>query len=201
MEIILAKNSGFCMGVKRAVDTVLSLPNKPVYVYGEIIHNEGVLKTLSENGVITIDDLSMVKEGDTLVIRSHGVGKSVLSYLENKKVNVINLTCPFVMKTQKIVEDYFNKGYQIIIFGKKDHPEVIGLNGWCEDTAIVCESENSVLDDFSSEKICVVAQTTASTKKFDEFLKNFDNSYAKTVEIFCNLLCIFLHENGILFVF
>ena len=68
--------------------------------------------------------------------------------------------------------------------GKKDHPEVIGLNGWCEDTAIVCESENSVLDDFSSEKICVVAQTTASTKKFDEFLKNFDNSYAKTVEIF-----------------
>ena len=184
MEIILAKNSGFCMGVKRAVDTVLALPNKPVYVYGEIIHNEGVLKMLECNGIITVNDLDFLKEGDTLVVRSHGVGKGILSSLQQRNINVVNLTCPFVMKTQKIVEDYYDKGYQIIIFGKKDHPEVIGLNGWCENTAIVCEDENCVIPLLKAEKICVVAQTTASTKKFDEFLKNFDNSYSKTVEIF-----------------
>lgn len=184
MDIILAKNSGFCMGVKRAVDTVLALPNKPVYVHGEIIHNEGVLEMLKNNGVITVSDLDFLKKGDTLVIRSHGVGKNVISNLQQRNVNVVNLTCPFVMKTQKIVEDYYGKGYQIIIFGKKDHPEVIGLNGWCDNTALIFEDENCVIPELNAEKICIVAQTTASTKKFDEFLKNFDNSYSKTVEIF-----------------
>ena len=184
MKVILAKHSGFCMGVKRAVDTALSIKEKPVYVLGEIIHNEGVLKKLSESDVITVDSYENLKEGDTLIIRSHGVGKETLSDLNSRKINVLNLTCPFVMKTQKIVEDYFNKGYKIVIFGKKDHPEVIGINGWCNDSAIICESENCELGALKDEKICVVAQTTASKEKFDEFLKNFDNSYAKTVEIF-----------------
>lgn len=184
MKVILAKNSGFCMGVKRAVDTALSIKDKPVYVLGEIIHNEGVLKKLSENNVITVDSYENLNEGDTLIIRSHGVGKSTLEDLASKKINVVNLTCPFVMKTQKIVEDYYNKGYKIIIFGKKDHPEVIGINGWCNDTAVIYENENCEISLLKDEKICVVAQTTASKEKFDEFLKNFDNSYSKTVEIF-----------------
>ncbi len=184
MEVILAKNSGFCMGVKRAVDTALSIKEKPVYVLGEIIHNEGVLKKLSENGVITVDSPDDLKKGDTLIIRSHGVGKKILDDLSKRNISVVNLTCPFVMKTQKIVEDYYNKGYKIVIFGKKDHPEVIGLNGWCNDTALVFECENCEMLSLKDEKICVVAQTTASKEKFDEFLKNFDNSYAKTVEIF-----------------
>lgn len=184
MKVILAKNSGFCMGVKRAVDTALSIKDKPVYVLGEIIHNEGVLKKLSENNVITVDSYENLNEGDTLIIRSHGVGKSTLEDLASKKINVVNLTCPFVMKTQKIVEDYYKKGYKIIIFGKKDHPEVIGINGWCNDTAVIYENENCEISLLKDEKICVVAQTTASKEKFDEFLKNFDNSYAKTVEIF-----------------
>ena len=184
MKVILAKNSGFCMGVKRAVDTALSMKDKPVYVLGEIIHNEGVLKKLSENDVITVDSYENLSEGDTLIIRSHGVGKSTLEDLASRKINVVNLTCPFVMKTQKIVEDYYKKGYKIVIFGKKDHPEVIGINGWCNNTAIICESENCEISALKDEKICVVAQTTASKEKFDEFLKNFDNSYAKTVEIF-----------------
>ena len=184
MEIIVAKNSGFCMGVKRAIDTVLSLKQKPVYVYGEIIHNEGVLKQLEESGVVTIDDYCSLTSNDTLVIRSHGVGKKVLQDLAERNINVVNLTCPFVMKTQKIVEDYYGKGYQIIIFGKKDHPEVVGLNGWCEDSAIIFDNESCDIMAIDAEKICIVAQTTASREKFDEFLKNFDNSYSKTVEIF-----------------
>lgn len=184
MKITLAKNIGFCMGVKRAVDTSLALPNKPVYVLGEIIHNEGVLENLSKNGVITIESLQDVKSGDTIIIRSHGVGKKVFVELAEKGANVVNLTCPFVMKTQKIVENYNNKGYQIIIFGKPDHPEVIGLNGWCDNSAIICNDVSALKTDNLPEKICVVAQTTVSSKKFDEFLKIFDNSCLKTVEIF-----------------
>ena len=184
MKIILAKNNGFCMGVKRAIDTVLSIEARPVYVLGEIIHNEGVLKDLEDKGITTIDDISTLNIGDTLVIRSHGVGKKVLNTLSEKGVNVLNLTCPFVMKTQKIVEEYYLKGYQIVIFGKPDHPEVIGLNGWCDNTALIFADPNVRVDDVKAEKICIVAQTTASSTKFDEFLKNFDNSYSKTVEIF-----------------
>ena len=184
MKITLAKNIGFCMGVKRAVDTALSMPNKPVYVLGEIIHNEGVLEELSSKGVVTIDDIDSVSSGDTVIIRSHGVGKSVLDKLSSKGINVVNLTCPFVMKTQKIVEDYYNQGYQIVIFGKPDHPEVVGLNGWCDNTAVIYNDISAVNLLNLPEKICIVAQTTASQEKFDEFLKNFGNSCLKTVVIF-----------------
>ena len=184
MKITLAKNVGFCKGVQRAIDTVLSLDLSPVYVYGEIIHNENVLKILSEKGIVTLNDYSGLKEGDTLVIRSHGVGKPVISELKEKGVNVINLTCPFVMKTQKIVEEYYEKGYQIVIFGKREHPEVIGINGWCNETALVYESASEYNGDIRAEKICIVAQTTVSSEKFAEFLKKFANYHSKTVEIF-----------------
>ena len=185
MKVVLAKNVGFCKGVQRAIDAVLGVKDKPVYVLGEIIHNEKVLADLQEKGVVTLDSFENLKSGDTLVIRSHGVGEEVLNTLDKMGVNVLNLTCPFVMKTQKIVNEYYKKGYQIVICGKRDHPEVIGLNGWCGETAIIVDDKNSV--DFSSisaEKICVVAQTTTSHEKFAEFLKNFDNIHSKTVEIF-----------------
>ncbi|MBO7214119.1 MAG: bifunctional 4-hydroxy-3-methylbut-2-enyl diphosphate reductase/30S ribosomal protein S1 [Clostridia bacterium] len=184
MKITLAKNVGFCKGVQRAVDTVLSLNVSPVYVYGEIIHNENVLRDLEEKGVVTLEDYTCLKQGDTLVIRSHGVGKGVLTDLEDRGINVINLTCPFVIKTQKIVEEYYLKGYQIIIFGKREHPEVIGINGWCENTALIFESASELENGISADKVCVVAQTTVSSEKFAEFLKKFANLYPKTVEIF-----------------
>ena len=184
MKIVLAKNNGFCKGVKRAVDTVLSLNTPNTYVLGELIHNEGVLKLLEEKGVETINDTSILQKGDTLVIRSHGVGKAILEDLQRRDIKVINLTCPFVIKTQKIVEDYYNKGYKIVIFGKSNHPEVIGINGWCDNTAIIYDASCDENPLIQGEKICVVAQTTASTEKFDDFLKNLDNSLFKTVEIF-----------------
>lgn len=184
MKIVLAKNSGFCMGVNRAIDTVLKIENKPVYVLGEIIHNEGVLKKLEENNVITLDDTTNLKSGDTIVIRSHGVGKDIILELESRGIKVINLTCPFVVKTQKIVEQKYNEGYQIVIFGKVDHPEVIGINGWCNNSAIIIEDENLQNIELNAEKICIVAQTTVSEQKFNKFLKNFEKFSVKTVEIF-----------------
>ncbi|MBQ3235573.1 MAG: S1 RNA-binding domain-containing protein, partial [Clostridia bacterium] len=84
----------------------------------------------------------------------------------------------------KIVEEYYQKGYQIIIFGKREHPEVIGINGWCNNTALVYENASELSSEINAEKVCVVAQTTVSSEKFAEFLKKFANSYSKTVEIF-----------------
>ena len=107
MKLVLANHSGFCMGVKRAVDTATKLANTGVYVLGEIIHNENVVKDLEKKGLKTVNDISELSSGDTVIIRSHGVPKRVLTALNEKGVIVKNLTCPFVIKTQKIVEDYF----------------------------------------------------------------------------------------------
>ncbi len=186
MATILAKKVGFCVGVKRAVDTALSIGNESVCVLGEIIHNETVLDNLKKKGVVTVNSIDEIDTDKfkTVIIRSHGVGKEVLTALESKKVNVVNLTCPFVIKTQKIVEDYYNKGYQIVIVGKKEHPEVIGINGWCDNSAIIIDDENIPLNEFSAEKFCVVAQTTYSEEKFDKILKKITIIPLKTVEVF-----------------
>ena len=184
MKVYLAKNAGFCMGVKRAVDTALLEENKGAYILGNIIHNEAVLNELKEKGLITVESEQDVESGKTVIIRSHGVGKSVIDYFNKNNITVIDCTCPFVKKTQNIVKEYYEKGYQIVIIGKKSHPEVIGINGWCNNTAIIIDDENfgNVLD--GKEKVCVVCQTTYSLKKFEEILKKINNLSLKTVEIF-----------------
>ena len=183
MKAILAKNSGFCMGVKRAVDTAKKVYGKGVYVLGEIIHNETVIKQIESLGTTFIDDISEIEEG-TLIIRSHGVGKKVLEDLENKNINVINCTCPFVIKTQKIIEEYYNKGYCIVITGEKNHPEVVGLNGWCENTALVIDENYHDIDLNLGDKVCLVSQTTYSVEKFSKILDFFNKKEFKTLEIF-----------------
>ena len=183
MEVILAKNSGFCHGVKNAVDTVMKIGNKNVCVLGEIIHNESVLEKISSLGVKTIDNIDDFS-GDTIVIRSHGVGEDVLESLNKKGVNVINCTCPFVMKTQKIVNEYHKKGYQIVIIGKKDHPEVVGLNGWCDNKAVILDDEDFDENLLVGDKLCVVSQTTYSTTKFEKILKKIQQNTVKTVAVF-----------------
>ena len=183
MRAILAKSSGFCMGVKRAVDTAKSVYGKGVYVLGEIIHNESVIKEIEKLGTTFIESIDEISEG-TLIIRSHGVGKAVLEELENKNVKVINCTCPFVIKTQKIIEEHYKNGFKIIIAGEKNHPEVIGLNGWCENTAVIIDENYAEIELDEDEKVCLVSQTTYSASKFEKILDFFNKKTLKTLEIF-----------------
>ncbi len=185
MNITIAKNSGFCVGVKNAVDTVTSIGKKGVYVLGELIHNEGVLDKISKLGVVTVNDVSSIDEG-TLVIRSHGVAKSVLDELDKKpNVKVVDCTCPFVKKIHNIVREHYSKGYLIVIVGKAEHPEVVGINGWCSDSAVILDGDENIPDVvFSADKVCVVAQTTYSQEKFDKILKKIKISCVKTVDVF-----------------
>ncbi len=184
MEIIVAKSGGFCRGVKKAVDTALSIPPENTYIYGEIIHNPDVVKQITERGIITVNNLSDVPKGATLIIRSHGVGESVYAECKNRQIRIVDCTCEFVRRTQKIIREQYLLGKTIIIVGERSHPEVIGLNGWCDDSAYIFSSEN---DDFSilPEKECViVAQTTYSKEKFEKIIKNITNKRGKTVEVF-----------------
>jgi len=185
MQVIIGKHGGFCFGVKRAIDKALSLSETKTYILGEIIHNENIVNKLSSQGLITIQSLDDVKfnSGDNLLIRTHGEGKKVFDKANELGLNVIDCTCPFVKDIQKIVEKHYKDGYTIAIIGSSNHPEIIGINGWCDNKAIICEDELS-LSNINAEKLCVVVQTTYSEKKFEKIIKNFDSSKVKSVDIF-----------------
>lgn len=185
MLVIKGKNSGFCFGVKRAVAEAENMTGNKNYILGEIIHNELVNHKLKEKGLITIDDVSSVNfsKGDNLLIRTHGEPKQTFDLASNLGVNVVDCTCPFVKEIQKIVFEHYNKGYKIVIIGNPNHPEVKGINGWCENTALISDNSEEI-SKISDDKICVVVQTTYSEQKFDNIIKNFTFDKEKTLDIF-----------------
>lgn len=184
MQVILAENCGFCRGVKYAVETALSVPAENTYVYGEIIHNPDVVRCISDRGIVTVDDVSKVPCGATLIIRSHGVGKQVYALCEARKLRVIDCTCGFVRHTQKIVEAQSRAGKTVVIAGHAEHPEVIGLTGWCESLPRVVGSEDENFDDLREKEVALVAQTTFSEERFLKIAENLRKVCQKTVEIF-----------------
>ncbi len=184
MEIIIAKKGGFCHGVKKAVDTAMSIEVQNTYIFGEIIHNPDVIRQITTRGIKTVERLEDVPEGATLIIRSHGVGKSVYEECAKRHIVVEDCTCEFVHRTQKIVDEQYRQGKGIIIIGEKSHPEVIGLNGWCNGQAFVFSSEEENFSILPEKEYCVVSQTTFSKEKFEKIIKILKNLWGKTVEVF-----------------
>ncbi|SFR90232.1 4-hydroxy-3-methylbut-2-enyl diphosphate reductase [Anaeromicropila populeti] len=173
MNVKVAENAGFCFGVERAVDMVYkeAMRGDNVYTFGSIIHNEQVVRELEQQNVKVVNNLEELRRmpKGTIIIRSHGVSKAVQDAMENMGFRVVNATCPFVIKIHKIVFEKSNEGRQIIIIGNEDHPEVMGINGWCHDKAIIVKDEKDV-EKISLEegsKVCIVAQTTFNYKKFE----------------------------------
>ena len=170
-QIIVAENSGFCFGVKRAVDIAVNYScNKGLktYTLGPLIHNENVVGRLREQGIREIEreDIGGLDAGDVLVIRSHGVAPDVIDQMEKSGVTMIDATCPYVSSIQRKAKKYYEKGYRIVIVGDRNHPEVVGINGWCGNTALVTR-DGSELEDLP-DKVCVLAQTTEMQSNFDK---------------------------------
>ncbi|MBR3864185.1 MAG: 4-hydroxy-3-methylbut-2-enyl diphosphate reductase [Clostridia bacterium] len=184
MQIYIAKNSGFCKGVKNAVETAKKICGKGVYILGELIHNENVIKQIEETGTTTAYSVSQIPNGSKVIVRSHGIEKQVYSELESKGCEIIDCTCPFVKRTQKIIAERSANGFSVIIVGEKEHPEVLGLLGWCNGKGIVTDGNKLDYTALTEKKVCIVAQTTFSNEKFAYFLKKFDKSHFKTVEVF-----------------
>ena len=179
MEVVLAKSSGFCFGVKRAVDRVYEqlAENKKIYTYGPIVHNDDVVADLEEKGVKVLntkEELTELTEG-SVVIRAHGVPKEIYEIMEQKNIECIDATCPFVKRIHKIVEKESAEGRRIIVIGNAKHPEVEGIRGWCKTLATVIESREEALQFNGSkdDKYCVVSQTTFNYKKFQELVEIF----------------------------
>ncbi len=172
MEVYEAKNAGFCFGVSRAVETCEKMLEKgePFYTVGEIIHNETVLEDFAARGVKIIDDgleLSGLKPG-IAVIRAHGAAPEVCSKLRDHGFTVEDATCPFVKKIHRLAEEYSDKGYHIILVGKKTHPEVKGICGYVRGGIDVVSDESDIDDIFpiKNKQILVVSQTTFNQNKF-----------------------------------
>ncbi|MFO7294461.1 MAG: bifunctional 4-hydroxy-3-methylbut-2-enyl diphosphate reductase/30S ribosomal protein S1 [Clostridia bacterium] len=188
MTIIVAKNAGFCFGVRRAVEAVYEQLKRAdkVYTYGPIIHNPQVVEALKAKGAIIVEDLDQIEEG-TIVIRSHGVPPQVYRLMKDKGLQVVDATCPYVKRVHNLVSKYHGKGYSIIIVGEKEHPEVVGINGWCDDTAFVINDPEQV--DFlpHMDKACVVAQTTTPHQKWNAIVERL-HSKVDHLEVF-NTIC------------
>jgi (E)-4-hydroxy-3-methyl-but-2-enyl pyrophosphate reductase len=172
-EIILADSAGFCFGVKRAVDTAINMRkkyNSKIYTLGPLIHNNDVVNFLKENLIypIELNNIDSLEDNDTLIIRSHGVSEETINILNKTNLNVIDATCPYVSNIHKKVKKYYDLGYHIIIVGDKTHPEVIGINGWCKNNAIILKSGSE--SDTVSNKVCVVAQTTETQATWESVL-------------------------------
>ncbi len=184
MQITVAKNSGFCVGVRKAVDTAMSLGGENAYVLGELIHNPEVVRELTEKGIKTVESLDEVPYGATLLFRSHGVPESYYALCAEKNIRVVDCTCAFVRRTQKIVKEESEKGRKVIIVGEAGHPEVTGLCGWCKGEAAVWNSADAVPDDIADKDVSIVCQTTFSAEKFEKIIKNIKKVCEKTVAVF-----------------
>lgn len=184
MQILTAKSGGFCRGVRKAVDTAMSVEPKNTYIYGEIIHNPDVVSAIEKRGIKTVEDLNELPENCSVIVRSHGVGKDVYKYFEEKNIRIIDCTCEFVRRTQKIVEREYSAGKIIVVIGGKKHPEVIGINGWCENSAYIFGNENEDFSPLVDKDIAVVVQTTFSAKKFEKIIKIIEKVCKKKVAVF-----------------
>ncbi|ABK98969.1 4-hydroxy-3-methylbut-2-enyl diphosphate reductase [Pelobacter propionicus] len=163
MRVILAKRAGFCFGVKRATQMAFEAAgmDKKTYTLGPIIHSPQVVKKLEEMGVRALKDLDSMDSG-TIIIRSHGVASHEIAEAMQKKLEIVDATCPFVKKAQEHVKSLSETGYGVVVVGDADHPEVQGIVSYGGDKVFVVGSGEEVRKLPIMNKIGVVAQTTQS---------------------------------------
>ncbi|MDF2839347.1 MAG: 4-hydroxy-3-methylbut-2-enyl diphosphate reductase [Clostridia bacterium] len=193
MKILFDKNAGFCFGVKNAVDKVFSLAesnkNRSLYTYGPLIHNNQVIEKLEQNNVQALKSIDeSIDKSSLIAIRSHGIAEDKYRQLQDLELEYVDCTCPFVLKIHRIVNEYSKKGYQIFIVGDAEHPEVQGINGWCENKAVVIENSNMVENLPNYDKICIVAQTTITQELWSTVLAEVQKKYmnVKVFETICS---------------
>ena len=197
LKILLAKPRGFCAGVDRAIEIVeksLKKYGSPVYVRHEIVHNKQVVENLQKQGAIFIEELKEIEDTSRPVIFSaHGVPKSVPNEAKNKKIYYVDATCPLVTKVHREAEHLYKKGYEILLIGHKNHPEVLGTMGQIPTGSIKLietykEAENLEIKNFK-KPLAYVTQTTLSiddTKDIIElFKKKFPNIKSPVKEDIC----------------
>ena len=199
MEIAKVIPSGYCKGVVNAIkiakETKLNNPDSPVYVLGMLVHNSFVSKELDELGIVTLDDSVKPKEelvdeiNDGIIIfTAHGISRNIKQKVIDKGLRYVDASCVDVLKTQNIIEEYLNKGYDVIYFGKKKHPEAEAVLSISDKIHLVTNTTD--IDDLNidNEKIFLTNQTTMSHLELSDLIEYIKNIYPNIVieEEICN---------------
>ncbi|MCR5719243.1 MAG: 4-hydroxy-3-methylbut-2-enyl diphosphate reductase [Lachnospiraceae bacterium] len=200
MEVKVCNTAGFCFGVKRAVDSVYETMKSEgtVYTYGPVVHNKSVVKELEDKGVVTLNSYEELnelchdekrKKDAIVVIRAHGVPKSVYTLMEESGIRYTDATCPFVKRIHEIVSGV-EKTKLTAIVGDPEHPEVVGIKGWVSGECIVINDSDG-LEELSLPKdreIVVVSQTTYNYNKFQDIVEKIKKKgyNVNVVNTICN---------------
>lgn len=195
-KIELAKTAGFCFGVNRAVEMTYELVNsgKKVSTLGPLIHNPVVIEDLEKKGVRILKSPEQAEKGSTVVVRTHGIGRSVMQELSATGAEICDATCPFVKKIHRIVSENSSKDIPVLMAGDSDHPEVMGIMGYCNGECFTFKNAAELRDIFekhpelSQKRITVVSQTTFSVKEWEESSKiiNLLCTNANVFDTICN---------------
>lgn len=192
MKIELAESYGFCFGVKRAIK--IAEENRNSATYGPLIHNANEIDRLKNDfNVALSENLDSFKAGETAVIRTHGIPKQELALLHERRVNVVDATCPYVTKPQQICEEMNAQGYDIVIFGDESHPEIKGVKSYAQDHVYVVNSPDEIDALHLRDKVATVAQTTRKIEEYQQIIGKLMETH-KEVRVF-NTICNATFDN------
>ena len=189
-DVILAETAGFCWGVKRAMDIALTVAidnDGPVYTHGPLIHNPQVIETLEGKDVYEAKETQSLAAGDNIIIRTHGVTPQVRGELKAQNLSIADATCPLVAKVQGIIKKYASRGYSTIVIGDTGHAEVIGLLGFTQGRGYVVATVEDIKRLPPLDNVCVVAQTTCDTTRYDGVVENILERFPEA--LVANTIC------------
>ncbi len=171
MKVRIARNSGFCFGVKRAIKVALktSENNHEIVTLGPIIHNPQMVAKLESENIFKVDKIEQIK-GRPTIIRSHGIKKEILEELEKNNIEIINATCPYVSKTQDYAKSLSEEGYELIILGDRNHPEVKALRSYVNKEVMIVANADELADK-QFKKVGIISQTTRRVEDLQELVK------------------------------
>lgn len=189
MEIIVGKTSGFCYGVKTTIEKTEKIleDNKSdeIYCLGELVHNKTIIDDFKAKGIKFINNIEEAKK--TTIIRAHGIEKNIYEKAKRRNIELIDLTCPSVLKIHEIVEKYAKNDYYIFLVGKKEHPETIGTYSFCGKNSCIISKSSDVekaLENFSKtnlDKTLIIVQTTYSKKEFKEIVEKIKENLPQNI--------------------
>lgn len=197
MEIICGKLNGFCAGVNYTIKKATELlenTNETIYCLGEIIHNERVIEELENKGMITINDINEAPNNSKVIFRAHGEAKEIYEIANSKNIKIFDLTCGKIKIIRNKIEKNKDDSF-IIIIGKKNHPETIGNISFTKPFGSIIETIddiNSVYEEFklsNLKKVYIIAQTTFSSKKYDEYVNIIQDTFKDTKIIIDKTIC------------
>lgn len=199
--IEVGKLAGFCGGVTNSVEKTKKAlkEHKNIYCLGELVHNKEVIKELEDKGLTIIESLDEVKDSSNVIIRAHGVSKDIYESAKKRNINIIDLTCPKVLKIHDSVNEYKNKDYFIILIGSKKHPEVIGTISFCGDKSTIIEDitdiDNAldIINKNNYKDIVIFAQTTFKESLFNEITSIIKDKLKNNNIVIENTICSATH--------